>query len=218
MKYDIAIIGLGTFGFELAVRLAEEGHGILAIDIDEKKINAIKDFVPVAVQADVTDKDVLEKLEIDKFDKVIFGMSNALETIILAITHMKKMKVKYIIGKANTYIKKEILLKIGADKVVLPEISTAIRLADKITHPTILEKYDLDAKNSLLEVEIPNKFIGKTLSELDLRRKHGINVVMKKDKSRTEVISNPNIEFIQGDIVFVIGSATVIEKVFMEKN
>jgi trk system potassium uptake protein TrkA len=145
-------------------------------------------------------------------------MSNALETIILAITHMKKMKVKYIIGKANTYIKKEILLKIGADKVVLPEISTAIRLADKITHPTILEKYDLDAKNSLLEVEIPNKFIGKTLSELDLRRKHGINVVMKKDKSRTEVISNPNIEFIQGDIVFVIGSATVIEKVFMEKN
>jgi trk system potassium uptake protein TrkA len=75
MKYDIAIIGLGTFGFELAVRLAEEGHGILAIDIDEKKINAIKDFVPVAVQADVTDKDVLEKLEIDKFDKVIFGMA-----------------------------------------------------------------------------------------------------------------------------------------------
>lgn len=218
MKYDIAIIGLGTFGFELAVRLADEGHGVLAIDIDEKKINAIKDFVPVAVQADVTDKDVLEKLEIDKFDKVIFGMSNALETIILAITHMKKMKVKYIIGKANTYVKKEILLKIGADKVVLPEISTAIRLADKITHPTILEKYDLDAKNSLLEVEIPNKFIGKTLSELDLRRKHGINVVMKKDKSKTEVISNPNVEFNQGDIVFVIGSITVIEKVFMKKS
>lgn len=152
MKYDIAIIWLGTFGFELAIQLAKQGHGILAIDIDEKKINAIKDFVPVAVQADVTDKDVLEKLEIDKFDKVIFGMSNALETIILSITLMKKMNVKYIIGKANTYIKKEILLKIGANKVVLPEISTAIRLADKITHPTILEKYDLDAHNSLLEV------------------------------------------------------------------
>jgi len=214
MKYDIAIIGLGTFGFELAIRLAKEGHGILAIDIDGKKINAIKDFVPVAVQADVTDKDVLEKLEIDKFDKVIFGMSNALETIILSITLMKKMNVKYIIGKANTYMKKEILLKIGADKVVLPEISTAIRLADKITHPTILEKYDLDAHNSLLEVEIPNKFIGKTLAELDLRRKHGINVVMKKDKTKTEVISNPNIKFQQGDIVFVIGSLNIIETIF----
>ena len=218
MKYDIAIIGLGTFGFELAIRLAKEGHGILAIDIDEKKINAIKDFVPVAVQADVTDKDVLEKLEIDKFDKVIFGMSSALETIILSITLMKKMKVKYIIGKANTYIKKEILLKIGADKVVLPEISTAIRLAEKISHPTILEKYELDAHNSLLEVEIPNKFIGKTLSQLDLRRKHGINVVMKKDNTKTEVISNPNIEFKKGDIVFVIGSVPVIENIFVNKK
>jgi len=214
MKYDIAIIGLGTFGFELAVRLAQEGHGILAIDIDEKKINAIKDFVPVAVQADVTDKDVLEKLEINNFDKVIFGMSNALETIILSITIMKKMKVNYIIGKANTYIKKEILLKIGADKVVLPEISTAIRLAEKISHPTILERYELDKNNSLLEVEIPSKFIGKTLSELDLRRKHGINVVMKKDDTKTEVISNPNVEFKKGDIVFVIGSVNVIENLF----
>ena len=216
MKYDIAIIGLGTFGFDLAVRLAQEGHGILAIDIDEKKINDIKDFVPVAVQADVTDKDVLEKLEIDKFDKVIFGMSSALETIILSITHMKKMKVKYIIGKANTYIKKEILLKIGADKVVLPEISTAIRLAEKISHPTILERYELDKNNSLLEVEIPNKFVGKTLSQLDLRRKYGINVVMKKDNIKTEVISNPNLDFKHGDIVFVIGSVAVIEKIFME--
>ena len=214
MKYDIAIIGLGTFGFELAVRLAQEGHGILAIDIDEKKINAIKDFVPVAVQADVTDKDVLEKLEINNFDKVIFGMSSALETIILSITLMKKMKVKYIIGKANTYIKKEILLKIGADKVVLPEISTAIRLAEKISHPTILERYELDKNNSLLEVEIPSKFIGKTLSELDLRRKHGINVVMKKDDTKTEVISNPNVAFKKGDIVFVIGSVKVIENIF----
>ncbi len=215
MKYDIAIIGLGTFGFELAANLAKAGHGILAIDIDEKKINAIKDFVPVAVQADVTDKDVLEKLEIDKFDKVIFGMSNALETIILSITLMKKMKVKYIIAKANTYIKKEILLKIGADKVVLPEIATAIRLADKISHPTILEKYELDANNSLLEVVVPNKFIGKTLHQLDLRKKHGINVVMKKDDKKTEVVSDPNVAFKQGDIVFVIGSVSVIENLFV---
>ena len=214
MKYDIAVIGLGTFGFELAVRLAEEGHGVLAIDIDEKKINAIKDFVPVAVQADVTDKDVLEKLEIDKFDKVIFGISSALESIILSITLMKKMNVKYIIGKANTYIKREILLKIGADQVVLPEISTAIRLADKLTHPTILEKYELDDNNFLLEVQVPDKFIGKSLDELNLRKKYGINVVMKKNKFKTEVITNPTIKFEKDDIVFVIGSVPVIEKVF----
>ncbi len=214
MKYDIAVIGLGTFGFELAVRLAKEGHGVMAIDIDEKKINAIKDFVPVAIQADVTDMDVLEKLEINKFDKVIFGISSALESIILAITIMKKMNVKYIIGKANTYMKKEILLKIGADQVVLPEISTAIRLADRLTHPTILEKYELDDKHFLLEVKVPDKFIGKSLEELNLRKKYGINVVMKKNKFKTEVINNPGIKFEKDDIVFVIGAVSVIEKVF----
>jgi len=215
MKYDIAIIGLGTFGYELAVELAKHKHNILAIDIDLKKINAIKDLVPVAVQADVTDKDVLKKLEIDKFDKVIFGMSSALETIILSITLMKKMGVKYIIGKANTYMKKEILLKIGADKVVLPEISTAKRLADKITYPSILEQFALDEDNSFIEVEIPKRFIGKTIKELDLRRKYGLNIVMiKTENTKAEIITTPDLVFKEKDIVFVIGNEKEIQRIF----
>ncbi len=215
MKYDIAVIGLGTFGYELAVELAKKGHGILAIDIDEKKINSIKDFVPVAVQADVMDKDVLKKLEIDKFDKVIFGMSTALETIILSITIMKKMGVKYIIGKANTYIKKEILLKIGADQVVLPEISTAKRLADKITYPSMIEKFTLDKYHSFVEIEVPKKFIGKSVEELDLRKKYGLNIVMIKQKDqKAEVITSPKLIFKEGDIAFVIGNEAQIQKIF----
>lgn len=215
MKYDIAVIGLGTFGFELAVQLAKEGHGVLAIDLDEKKINAIKDLVSIAVQADITDKEVLKKLEIDKFDKIIFGMSSALESIILAITHMKKMQVKHIIGKANTRLKKEILLKIGADEVVLPEISTAIQLSDKISNPFIIEKFELDTNNSLIEVRIPDKFVGKSLKHLALRKKYGLNVVMVKDHESTEVISDPNYQFVAGTMAFVIGKETTIKNIFM---
>ena len=158
--------------------MAEKGHGILAIDIEEKKINAIKNYVDIAIQADITNEEVLDKLEINMFDKVIFCMSSALESIILAITYMKKINVKYIFGKANTSIKKEILLKIGANEVVLPEISSAIRLSDRISNPFIIEKFKVDKENSLIEVEIPLKYVGKSLKELQLRTKYKVNVVM----------------------------------------
>ncbi|HHG86714.1 MAG TPA: TrkA family potassium uptake protein [Bacteroidetes bacterium] len=216
MKEDIAVIGLGTFGFELAVQLSKLGHGVLAIDTDEKKINAIKDEVSVAVQADVTDEDVLRKLEIEKFDKVIFGMSNALESIILSIAHMKKMRVKYIIGKANTRIKKEILLKIGADEVILPEISTAQRLAERISTPSILEKFEIDAATSLIEIKVPGKFHQKTLKELDLRKKYGITVILRRHGASTQVISRPDIKLEMDDIVFVLGDEAVVKKVFVD--
>ena len=215
MKKDIAIIGLGTFGFELAVQLSQKGNNVLAIDVNEKKVNNIRDFVSVAVQADITDEDVLRQLEMDKFDMVVFGMSSALESIILAITYLKKMGAKHIIGKANTRIKKDILLKIGADEVILPEIGIAKQLAEKIANPSILEKITIDDDNTIMEVSIPKRFIGKTLKNLDLRKKHNINVVLKKSGNHTQTTINPDAVFKENEIVLVIGKEAVITKVFV---
>jgi len=216
MKKDIAIIGLGTFGFELAVQLTKRGNSILAIDIDEKKVNNIRDLVSVAVQADITDEDVLKQLEINKFDMVVFGMSSALESIILAITHLKKMGVKYIVGKANTRIKKEILLKIGADEVILPEIGIARQLAEKISNPSLLEKIKIDDKNTIMEVTIPKKFIGKSLRDLDLRKKYDINVILKKTEKQTQTIIEPEELLQKGEIIVVIGNENTINRVFTD--
>lgn len=216
MKKDIAIIGLGTFGFELAIQLTKRGNSILAIDIDEKKVNNIRDLVSVAVQADITDKDVLKQLEINKFDMVVFGMSSALESIILAITHLKKMGVKYIVGKANTRIKKEILLKIGADEVILPEIGIAKQLAEKISNPSLLEKIKIDDKNTIMEVSIPKKFIGKSLRDLDLRKKYDINVILKKTEKQTQTIIEPEELLQKGEIIVVIGNENTINRVFTD--
>lgn len=216
MKKDIAIIGLGTFGFELAVQLTKRGNSILAIDIDKKKVNNIRDLVSVAVQADITDKDVLKQLEINKFDMVVFGMSSALESIILAITHLKKMGVKYIVGKANTRIKKEILLKIGADEVILPEIGIAKQLAEKISNPSLLEKIKIDDKNTIMEVTIPKKFIGKSLRDLDLRKKYDINVILKKTEKQTQTIIEPEELLQKGEIIVVIGNENTINRVFTD--
>ncbi len=214
-KKDIAVIGLGTFGYELAMQLAKNGHHVLVVDKDEKKVNQIKDDVDIAIVADITDPDVLKKIQITTFDSVILSMSSNLESSILSIVHMKKMNVPYIIGKANTHIQQEILLKIGADEVILPEVSTAIQLAEKITHPNILEEFVVNDDTLLMEVLIPERFQGKTLKELDLRRKYGLNIIMYSRGGKTEVISSPDFAFEKGDIIFVIGKESVIKKTLL---
>ncbi len=216
MKKDIAVIGLGTFGYEVARQLSKNGHHILAIDTDEKKINQIKDEVDIALIADITEPDILKKIQIDQFDQVILAMSSNLESIILGITHMKKMGVKHIIGKANTPVQREILYKIGADEVILPEVSAAIRLADKITHPDIIEKFKITDNNTLMEVVVPGKYEGKSLKDLDLRKKYGLNVLMLSRDGQTEVVTQPDLKFKKDDIIFVIGDESQIKKTFFK--
>jgi trk system potassium uptake protein TrkA len=214
-RLDIAVIGLGTFGYELAVQLSKKGHHILAVDIDEKKVNDIKDEVDLAVAADITDEDVIKKLELADFDKIVFAMTSALESIILAITTLKKLNAKYIIGKANTRIKKEILLKIGADEVILPEISTAIRLAERLSEPDVLEKFRIDDENALIEIKTPRKFRGKTLRELDLRKKHGLSVIFIRRNGKTG-IADPEMPLKEDDILYIVGNEEEIKDFFID--
>ncbi len=213
-KKDIAILGLGTFGFELAVKLEEKGHTVVAVDKNEKRINRIKDLVSIALVADFTDADVLKKLDIAQFDIVIVATSSALESVILAITHMKNMGVKNIIGKANNKTMEEILRKIGADEIITPEIWAADRLAEKISHPHILEKFVIDENFGLFEVVIPGKFHNKTLKSLDLRKKFDITVVMRKEGKKMQTFIHPEEPLQQGDIVFVIGDEKKVTEVF----
>ncbi len=216
-KKDIAVLGLGTFGFELAIKLEEQGHTVLAVDKDEKTINRIKDSVSVAIVADFTDEEVLKKLDISQFNVVILAISSALESVILALTHMKNMGVKHIIGKANNRIIEQILRKVGADEIVTPEIWAADKLAEQITHPHILEKFMLTGKDGFFEVKVPSKFHGKTLRELDLRKKHGISVIMKKTEEKMQSYMNPDEPLNTGNIMFVIGDEKKIHEIFKEE-
>jgi len=213
---EIAVIGLGTFGYEVATKLYESGHSVLAVDKNAEIINKIKDKVTIAVQADVTDEDILKKLDFEKFNKVILGMSDSLETLILAVTHLKKLNIDSIVVKANTHIQKEILLKIGADEVIQPEVTMAHMLVRKISYPYVLESLTVDSKNSLIEISVPEKFSGKTLRELDLRNKYGIIVILKSEKDRYHIVTNPDTILFQAEKIFVAGEETKILEVFNE--
>jgi trk system potassium uptake protein TrkA len=114
-------VGLGVFGREIAIQLERKGNHVMAVDLNRDEVDRIKDYVTGAVVADVTDEDALRELEISTFDLVILGIGSRFEQLVLGSTHLKRLHVKYIIARATTEIQQEILFRIGADEVILPE-------------------------------------------------------------------------------------------------
>jgi trk system potassium uptake protein TrkA len=214
-KQDVAIIGLGTFGEELALKLTEMGHNVLVIDLDEKKINEIKDKVTEAVIADATDIDVLNELKLNTFNLVVLAMSSNFESIILTLTLLKKLGAVTVYVKANTDIQAEILLKIGADRVILTDKEVAEDLAIKITLPNIHKVLEIDDKINLIEIKIPPSMNNKTLMELDLRKKYNINALIhKKADGKAHLITDASMQLHEGDILLVAGDKNKIMEAF----
>jgi trk system potassium uptake protein TrkA len=186
----------------------------MAVDADEQLVNRIKDEVTISISADVTNSDVLGEIDPNKFDIVILGRSSNLELAVLTLAQLKNMNVKYIIAKANSFLQREILFKLGADEVVLAEDEMANRIANRITHPNVKEIFDFSKDISIMKVKVPKKLIGKTLRELDLRKKNNITVFMRKQGDQTEIVNDPNIKFEADDELFVAGDEANILKVF----
>jgi trk system potassium uptake protein TrkA len=212
---DIAVIGLGVFGSEVAVQLEQKGNHILAVDINPNEVDRIKEFVTGAVVADVTDEDALLELDIARFDIVILGLGDHFEQLVLGVTHLKRLDARHVIARATTEIQQEILLKIGADDVILPEKHAAIDLAEKITAPNILEYIPLDETEELAEISIDEHLAGRSLKELNLRKKYNVTaLLLKREGKESRVINNPDEKFIEGDQVIVIGKKEDIKKIF----
>jgi len=215
MERDICVIGLGIFGYEVAIRLEKEGFDVLAVDRDRQRIEATKDFVTAAVVADITDIDALKELAVEKFDQVVLGLGSSFEDMILGTTYLKKLGVKRIIARANTAIQQEILLKIGADEVILPEKQSAERLAKQLALPNIKELLELDADLGLAEIEIKEQFAGKSIKDLDLRRRYRITALLiKRDGEKARIITDPSVTLNAGDLLVVVGTEENINKVF----
>ncbi|MFT5702441.1 MAG: trk system potassium uptake protein TrkA [Desulforhopalus sp.] len=212
---DIAVIGLGVFGHEIAIQLEKKGNHILAADLNPTEVDRIKDYVTGAVVADVTDEEALRELDIAEFDLVILGIGSHFEQLVLGVTHLKRLNVKYIIARASTEIQQEILLKIGVDEVVLPEKQAAIHLSEKIAMPNILECIALDENEELAEICIDKQLAGKSLKDLNLRQKYNVTaLLLKREGNRSHVINSPEEKFIENDQVVVVGKKADIQKIF----
>jgi trk system potassium uptake protein TrkA len=213
-KKDILVIGLGIFGFETAVQLAKNKMNVIAVDKNTRIIYNIKDFVQDALVADASDEDVIKELSVDKYDFIIVGLSSNFEALILCVTHLKKMGAKKIIAKANTEIQREILQKIGVDIVILPEKEVAIRLAERIARPQIIDLFHLSDDTTVATVKVPKDFAGRSLKEIDLRNRYDVNAVMLRRNGVSKIIKNPDIVFEENDEIVVMGEEEKIKKVF----
>lgn len=208
------VVGLGNFGFNVANALSELGHDVLAIDSNSKKIEEIKERVSQAIVADAKDKKVLSEFISESIDAVIVGLGDNVESSTLAVLYLKDLGVKRIIAKAMDDDHGEILKSVGANEIIYPEKESAIRLAERLTTPNLIEHIPLAEGYSIAEIACPDKFIGKTLKELQLRNRYDVEVIAVKEVLLDKFYLIPKAEFkIGADIaLIVIGKKEDIER------
>lgn len=211
---DIAVIGLGKFGYSLAVAYAEEGGSVLAIDTDEEKIQEIADVVTYAARADVADPEVVKNLGLENVDIAVIAITNNMEAAVMATILSKELGVPEVIAKANNEIHAKVLTKVGADRVIFPEKDMGIKLAKNISLSKFTDIIDLKDDFSIIETKVPKSWVGKNLSELNPRKKYGFNVIAMRDGERLLVNLDPLEPFRQDTSIIVIGRNNLIEKVF----
>lgn len=172
-----AVFGLGRYGKAVATQLANDGAEVIAVDIDENVVNGAIDEIPVCKCADVTDEDVIRQLGISNVDVVIIAMAENLEASVMATMLCKEAGVKTVIVKCGDEMHKKILTKVGADKVVFPESESGTRLAKNLVSSGFIDVIELSKDVSMIELDVKAEWEGKSLIELNLRKKYSINVV-----------------------------------------
>lgn len=213
------VIGLGNFGYNIAIALSELGHHVLVIDSNRKKIEQIKDQVTHAIIGDATDKELLAEFITDSIDAVIVSLGSNMEANILVTLYLKDLKVKKIIAKAVSDDHGKILTAIGAHQIVYPERDVAIRMAKELTNPNLIEHIPLAPEYSIVTIAAPQKFVGKTLKELQLRNKYGVEVIAVKDVLKDKFYMIPGADFrIDTDnALLIIGEKNNIDKMDLLK-
>lgn len=200
----IAVLGLGIFGKTLAKELNNFNQEVLAVDINLENIEDIADEVTRAVQGDMTDLEFLEEIGIANCDTVIVATGNSLESSVLAIMHCKKLGVKKIIAKARSTIYEEVLYEIGANHVISPERESGRSIASNLLRNTITDIIQIDSTTSIIEFKTPKQWVGKTVIELDIRKKYDINLIGTKENQTSQLKININFnEKIEENQIFV---------------
>ena len=175
--YTIGILGLGVFGTTIAKTLHKYDCHIIAVDNHEQQINQLESILTRGVVGDITDRSLLRAAGIQNCDAVVVATGNNLESSVLAVMHSKTLGVPKVIAKVKGTTAKEILLRIGADKVISPERETGISLAKHLIHRNTTSVFELNGNVSIVEFRPPKKWFGKTLAELQLRQNYKMNII-----------------------------------------
>lgn len=203
MKKTYAVFGLGRYGIAVARELVSNGAEVIAVDSDERIVNAAADELPICKCANITDPEVIRQLGISNVDVVIIAMANNLESSVMAVTLCKEIGVKTVIAKSANEMHQKILTRVGADKVVFPENESGIRLAKNLLSSGFVDMVSLSKNVSMIELDLKPEWVGKNLIELNLRKKYSINVVAVHKGNIVSVDIDPH-EKLKEDVKLIV--------------
>ena len=212
MNKTYAVFGLGRYGMAVARELVRNGREVIAVDSDERIINAAADELPICKCADITDPDVIKQLGISSVDVVIIAMANNLEASVMAVTLCKEIGVKTVIAKSANEMHQKILTRVGADKVVFPENESGVRLAKNLLSSGFVDMVSLAKNVSIIELDMKPEWVGKNLIELNLRKKCSINVVAVRKGDMVSVDIDPHKLLKEDDKLIVIANTEKLAK------
>ncbi|MDR1942050.1 MAG: TrkA family potassium uptake protein [Endomicrobium sp.] len=224
-KKQFGVIGLGTFGYNVAVELSKKGMQVLAIDNNADLVNEISQSVTQALIADATDEKAVKDAGVGDCDTVIVSIGESIETSILAMLIVKELGVKNVIVKCASQWHLKVAAKLGAATVIYPEFETAKKLVDSIVNPNILEQIELSKDYNLVEIVAPKAFWGKAIKDMGIRNNYGVNVIAIRrripyvnDEGQTDIkeevnmVPGPEDEIYQNDVLVAIGPESSLAK------
>lgn len=211
---QVLLIGLGRYGQNIAVRLNEMGHQVMAVDKDEKTVNAILDIVTNAQIGDSTDREFLESLGVRNFDYVIIAIAGDFESSMITTVMVKELGAPNVISRASSEIQEQLLKNNGADVVIYPEKTVGIWTANRYVSEHVLDYFDLADGYSIYEISMPDSWVGKTLASMDIRSKYGINILAVRSGEHLNVTMDPNEKFVKSQSLLVLGKSENVHRCF----
>ena len=211
-KKTYAVFGLGRYGSAVAKELVNNGMEVIAVDSEQSTVNDAAAYLPVCKCADITDKEVIERLGIADIDTVIVCMAGKLEASVMAVTLCKEVGVKTVIAKCANETHQKILLRVGADEVVFPEKESGIRLAKNLLSSGFIDMLSLSNDVSIVEISVKDEWVGKNLIELDLRKKYGFNIVALRNGESVNANIDPSAPLTKEMTLVVIANTDKLAK------
>lgn len=211
---SILLIGIGRFGKYTAMKLHSMGHQIMAVDTNEERVNAVLPYVTNAQIGDGTNEEFLASLGIGNYDACIVAIGDSFQNSLETAYLLKELGAKKVIARASREMQEKFLLQNGADEVVYPEKQLGAWTAIRCSSDHILEYIELNEEYAIFELDVPQEWIGKTIIQLDIRKKYGINILGIRENGGLNMNVTPDTEIRKGITVLVLGNERTIHKCF----
>ena len=211
---NILLIGLGRFGRHIALQLNKLGHEVMAVDSNEERVNEILPIVTNAQIGDSTNTEFLRSLGIGNFDVCIVTIGGNFQNSLETTSLLKELGAKLVVSRAERDVQEKFLLRNGADEVIYPEKQVANWAAIRYTADHVRDYIEVDEAHAIFEVEVPGGWIGKTVGELDIRRKYSINIMATKENGKINMAVSPETVLTDNITLLVLGAYKELQKCF----